>query len=278
MENYYRTILDNAVRKMFPDFTGAIEVEIPQNPDHGDLSTNIAMQLAKELKKSPRAVATDIITNLTYEKSFVSGLEIAGPGFINIRYTNAFYQQVLADILADGANFGKTTKYNQQTVNLEWVSANPTGNLHAGHGRQVCLGAAVSNLLEWVGYTVTREYYFNNAGNQMRNLAASVQVRYLQELGDKVELPENGYHGLEIIDIAKDIVKEHGDSKRDADMLFFQKYGETHNFASIKKTLDRLGVHHDIYFNENSLYESGAITKIIEELKEKGLAYDKDGA
>lgn len=278
MENYYRTILDLAVRKMLPDFTGAIEVEIPQNPDHGDLSTNIAMQLAKELKKSPRAVATDIITNLTYEKSFVSGLEIAGPGFINIRYTNAFYHQVLADILAEGANFGKTTKYNQQTVNLEWVSANPTGNLHAGHGRQVCLGAAVSNLLEWVGYTVTREYYFNNAGNQMRNLAASVQVRYLQELGDTVELPENGYHGVEIIDIAKDIVKEHGDSKRDADMLFFQKYGETHNFASIKKTLERLGVHHDIYFNENSLYESGAITKIIEELKKKGLAYDKDGA
>jgi arginyl-tRNA synthetase len=278
MENYYRTILDSAIKKILPDFTGTIEVEIPQNPDHGDLSTNIAMQLAKELKKPPRAIATDIITNLTYEKSFVSGLEIAGPGFINIRYTKAFYQQVLGDILTEGAAFGKSTKYTGQKVNVEWVSANPTGNLHAGHGRQVCLGAAVTNLLELVGYEVTREYYFNNAGNQMKNLAESVRVRYLQELGDAAELPEAGYHGLEIIDIAKEIVREHGDSKRDADQLFFQKYGEKHNFGSIQNTLKRLGVHHDIYFNENSLYESGAVAATIAELKDKGLAYDKDGA
>jgi arginyl-tRNA synthetase len=278
MENYYRTILDTAVKKIFPDFIGVIEVEVPQNPDHGDLSTNIAMQLAKELKKPPRAIANDIITNLTYEKSFVSGLEIAGPGFINIRYTNAFYQQVLGDILSQGVTFGKTPKYVGQKVNVEWVSANPTGNLHAGHGRQVCLGAAVTNLLEWVGYEVTREYYFNNAGNQMKNLAESVRVRYLQELGDAAELPEAGYHGLEIVDIAKDIVREHGDSKRDADQLFFQKYGEKHNFSSIQNTLKRLGVHHDIYFNENSLYESGAVKNTIAELKAKDLAYDKDGA
>jgi arginyl-tRNA synthetase len=278
MENYYRTILDEAVKKILPDFTGAIEVEIPQNPEHGDLSTNIAMQLAKELKKPPRAIATDIVTNLSYEPSFVSGLDIAGPGFINIRYTHAFYQKVLKDILTEGKEFGTSPKYAGQTVNIEWVSANPTGNLHAGHGRQVCLGAAVANLLEWVGYRVTREYYFNNAGNQMKNLAASVRVRYLQELGDAVELPEDGYHGQEIIDIAKDIVREHQDTKRDADQLFFQKYGEHHNFNSIKNTLDRLGVHHDIYFNENSLYESGAIEKIVAELKAKDLAYEKDGA
>lgn len=278
MENYYRTILDEAIKKILPEFSGAIEVEVPQNPDHGDLSTNIAMQIAKAMKKSPRAIATDIVANLSYEKSFVSGLEIAGPGFINIRYTDAFYQKVLSDILREGSNYGKTNAHPGETVNVEWVSANPTGNLHAGHGRQVCLGAAITNLLEWCGYTVTREYYFNNAGNQMKNLAASVRVRYLQALGDTIELPEDGYHGQEIIDIAKDIVSEHGESKRDADMLFFQKYGENHNFASIKRTLERLGVHHDIYFNENSLYESGAVAGTIAELKEKDLAYDKDGA
>src|SRR6185503_739078 len=118
MENYYRTILDDAVKKILPDFTGTIEVEIPQNPEHGDLSTNIAMQLAKELKKPPRAIATDIITNLSYEKSFVSGLEIAGPGFINIRYTTAFYHQVLADILTAEASFGRSETFKGQKVNL----------------------------------------------------------------------------------------------------------------------------------------------------------------
>src|SRR6185436_5323415 len=129
MESYYREILDSAVKKILPDFSGTIEVEIPQNPAHGDLSTNIAMQLAKQLKRAPRAVATEILDNLTYEKSFVSGLEIAGPGFINIRYTEAFYQSVLSDILKAGPAFGKTKTYAGKKVNVEWVSANPTGVL-----------------------------------------------------------------------------------------------------------------------------------------------------
>lgn len=278
MESYYREILNTAVKKILPDFTGTIEVEIPQNPAHGDLSTNIAMQLAKSLKKAPRAIAADILNHLAYEPSFVSGLEIAGPGFINIHYTEKFYQKVLADILEAGESFGRSSKYAGKTVNVEWVSANPTGILHAGHGRQVCLGAAITNLLEAVGYEVTREYYFNNAGNQMKNLAASVRARYLQELGKAAEVPEDGYHGVEIIDIAKEIIREHGETKKNAELEFFQKYGERHNFDNIKNTLERLGVHHDIFFNESSLYESGTVQRTIDELKSKGLAYDKDGA
>jgi arginyl-tRNA synthetase len=278
MEQFYQDIISRGVKKLLPEFGGEIEVEIPQNPNHGDLSSNIAMQLSKELKKAPRQIATDILAGLVYDKDLVTSIEIAGPGFINIKFGNGFFRDELRKILSAKNDFGKTSGSKGKKVNVEWVSANPTGNLHAGHGRQVCLGAAITNLLEWTGADVTREYYFNNAGNQMRNLAESVRVRYLQALGDAIELPENGYHGQEIIDIASDIKKEFGDSKRDADASFFQKYGEEHNFANIKKTLERLGVHHDIFFNEQSLYDSGAVEKIIAELKSKGLAYDKDGA
>lgn len=237
MEQFYRSIIEHSIKKLSPDFSGPIEVEIPQNPEHGDLSTNVAMRLAKEQKKNPRQVATDILAGLEYDAALVTKIDIAGPGFINIKFANGFFQRELATILERGSSFGKTDGHKGEKANLEWVSANPTGNLHAGHGRQVCLGAAVSNLLEWVGYEVVREYYFNNAGNQMRSLALSVKARYEQALGDAIDFPEDGYHGQEIKDVAEDIKKQFGDSKRDADLSFFQKFGEEHNFASIKQTL-----------------------------------------
>ncbi|MEI8134925.1 MAG: arginine--tRNA ligase [bacterium] len=278
MEEYLQPFFLESVLRIAPHFSGAIQFENPQNPDHGDLATNVAMLLAKELKKSPRSVATEIIEQLQMDNAVIEKVEIAGPGFINIRFTKRYFHNALSEILLKGSTFGRTQKYLGKTVNLEWVSANPTGNLHAGHGRQVCLGAAVANLLEWTGYKVVREYYFNNAGNQMRNLAKSTQVRYLQELGQAATLPEDGYHGAEIIEIAKDLKAKFGESYVNAELVEFQKFAEDANFTRIKNTLDRLGVHHDIYFNENSLYESGAIDAIIAELKANGLAYDKDGA
>ncbi len=278
MEQFYRSIIEHSIKKLSPDFSGPIEVEIPQNPEHGDLSTNVAMRLAKEQKKNPRQVATDILAGLEYDGSLVTKIDIAGPGFINIKFASGFFRRELKTILEKGSSYGKTEEHKGEKANLEWVSANPTGNLHAGHGRQVCLGAAVSNLLEWVGYEVVREYYFNNAGNQMRNLALSVKARYEQALGDAIEFPEDGYHGQEIRDVAEDIKTQFGDTKRGADLNFFQKFGEEHNFASIKRTLDRLGVYHDIFFNEQSLYDTGAVEGTIAELKSKGLAYEKDGA
>ncbi len=278
MEKFFKAILLHSISEVIPSFAGEIEVEVPQNPDHGDLSSNVAMRLSKELKKAPRVIATEIIAGLSYDKNLITSVEIAGPGFINIKFADSFFQTELKTLLSEASSFGKTTKNTGKKVNLEWVSANPTGNLHAGHGRQVCLGSAVANMLEWTGYEVVREYYFNNAGNQMRNLAESVRVRYLQALGDTIELPETGYHGAEIIDIANDIKSQFGEAKRDENMLFFQKFGEEHNFSNIKKTLSRLGVQHDIFFNENSLYDSGVIERTLVELKAKGLAYDKDGA
>lgn len=278
MEQFYRSILEHSVKQYLPDYSEAIEVEIPQNPDHGDLSTNVAMRLGKSQKKNPRLVAEEIIGGLEYDSAFVSKVEIAGPGFINITFANQYFHQELTEILRKGNTYGKSESYKGKKANLEWVSANPTGKLHAGHGRQVCLGASVANLLEWVGCEVVREYYFNNAGNQMRNLAVSVKARYEEALGDTIEFPEDGYHGQEIRDIADEIKQQFGDSKRDADMRFFQKFGEEHNFADIKRTLARLGVQHDVFFNEQSLYDTGTVEATIAELKAKGLAYEKDGA
>jgi arginyl-tRNA synthetase len=278
MEEYLLPLFSESVKQIAPGFSGVIGFETPQNPDHGDLSTNVAMLLAKELQKAPRIAAGEIVGKLRINSDVIEAVEIAGPGFINIRFSRKYFHQSLREMLSLGTDYGHSKKYEGKTVDLEWVSANPTGNLHAGHGRQVCLGAAIANLLEWTGYKVVREYYFNNAGNQMRNLARSTQVRYLQELGQKVDLPEDGYHGSEIIDIAKDLIVKFQDTLLHAELTDFQKFAEEANFSRIKNTLRRLGVHHDIYFNENTLYESGAIEKMIGALKEKGLAYNKDGA
>lgn len=278
MEAYLERHFRSALGRMGAPEDTRVEFEIPQNQAYGDLSTNVAMALARPLKKSPRQIAQEIIGLLELDNGYVRLVEIAGPGFINITFSKTYLIDQLRVVLDEGVNFGRTATNEGKAINLEWVSANPTGRLHAGHGRQVCLGQAIANLLEWTGGKLTREYYFNNAGNQMANLAKSVHIRYLQELGGEIELPEDGYRGVEIVDIAKQIVAEFGDGKRGAPLSFFQSFGEQANFASIRRTLERLGVHHDVFFNENSLYDSGAVETTIREFKERGLAYEKDGA
>jgi len=278
MERFLEKLFRPALEELGAMPDTPLKFEVPQQESHGDLSTNVAMTLGKELKRPPRDLAKEIISRIKLDNTPLKTIEIAGPGFINVAFSNQYVVGKLRDLIAAGPEFGRTTTNEGKSVNLEWVSANPTGNLHAGHGRQVCLGQAISNLLEWTGYNITREYYFNNAGNQMNNLAKSVRVRYLQELGDTIELDEDGYRGTEIVEIAKDLVKEFGDSKRDAPLSFFQSYGEQRNFKSIRATLERLRVHHDVFFNENSLYDSGAVENTIKEFKSHGLAYDKDGA
>ncbi len=278
MDGYLQTLFRAALDNLGAPVDAVIKFDVPQNASHGDVSTNIAMVLAKQLKRQPRALAEELVALLKADHRYVQSINIAGPGFINITFSPTCLTDQLKVLISGGANFGRSNLNKGKTVNLEWVSANPTGNLHAGHGRQVCLGQVIGNLLEWTGYSLTREYYFNNAGNQMTNLAKSVRTRYLQELGDSVELEEDGYRGIEIIEIAKGIVQEFGESKRGAPLAFFQSYGEQANFKSIRRTLDRLGVHHDVFFNENSLYDSGAVTETIQAFRDRELAYDRDGA
>ncbi|MFZ4618992.1 MAG: arginine--tRNA ligase [Bacteroidota bacterium] len=257
-----------------------VKFDKPKVEAHGDLTTNVAMVLAKSVGKNPRQVAQSIVDKLTINDSFLSGVEIAGPGFINFRFSNGYVVESAKKILKQNSSFGRSDIANGKKTNLEWVSANPTGLLHAGHGRQVLLGQVIANLLEWTGHTVTREYYFNNAGNQMRTLAESIYSRYRQELGDEYPFPEEGYKGEYIVDIAKEIIALKGESLKESDpeRTFFKNYGEEWCFKKIKETLARLDVKHDVFYNEDSLYKTGKITEVVEEFKKKDLAYDAEGA
>lgn len=256
----------------------AILFEKPKQAEHGDLSTNVAMVLARQRKRNPREIAQRIADGLAADPDIGASVSIAGPGFINILLSGEHRTRGLESVLEAGEAYGSSLAHAGKRANVEWVSANPTGPLHAGHGRQVCLGATLCALLERVGWTVTREYYFNNAGNQMQQLARSVRARYLEVLGETPDPDEIQYAGEYIIAIARDIVAECGDARRDAPLDFFRERGETWCFASIRKTLERLDVRHDTFFNEDSLYRSGAIAALIDELKAKDLVYESDGA
>jgi len=255
-----------------------IAFEKPKLPEHGDIATNIALLLSKPLKKNPRRIAEEIVRTLELDNSLVTA-EVAGPGFINFRFADRFFIMGIKDILKRGEQFGKCDLGGGKKTQVEFVSANPTGLLHLGHGRQAAIGDTIANLLQWTGHDVTREYYFNNAGRQMRILAESVYARYMQIFDPSFPLPEDGYQGEYIKDIAQNIHREQGEKLRGTDDLrFFKEYAENYLFDAIKRTLARLGVHFDVFYNEDSLYTSGKIYEVVDELRKKDLAYDRDGA
>ncbi|MCB0727645.1 MAG: arginine--tRNA ligase [Ignavibacteriae bacterium] len=278
MKKHLNKILTDTFEKLnYPlkDF----QFDNTKDPKFGDFSTNAAMLLAKDLKLQPRKIAEEIIANLEYDNELISKVEIAGPGFINFFVNENYYKQNLLNIISEKDNYGRSDINKNKTADLEWVSANPTGPLHLGHGRGLCLGKSIANLLEWTGYKVTREYYYNDAGNQMNNLAKSVHARYMQLIDPDFPFPEDGYVGDYVKNIAGVIYEERKDSLKDSDdMDLFKKAGENYNFKHIRNTLDLLGVHHDVFFNETSLYENRSIEKILKEFKDKDLSYEKDGA
>lgn len=256
-------------------------IDIPKNPQFGDASSNVAMQLTKLLRRAPREIAQQIIDKIEIDSELVEKIEIAGAGFINFKFTPKFLTQTLIEIYTNRNEFGKSARLSK-LANVEYVSANPTGLLHLGHGRNAVIGDTIANLLELIGYDVTREYYFNNAGNQMRNLANSVYAR-IKQLTDEpnFEMPQDGYFGEYIIEIAKDYISQNNVIKieNDEETLFkIQKFAENWNFAKIKDTLNRLKINQKEYYNENTLYESGKIANLLDELKQKGLSYEKEGA
>jgi len=205
-------LFNNALLKIGVKDGFKLFFEEPKNPEHGDLSTNIAMQLAKQLKQAPRKIAELIIDNLEFDNEIIEKIDIAGPGFINVKFKPAYYQRQAALIAEQGEQFGKNNQGKDKKLNIEYVSANPTGLLHLGHGRNACIGDTVANLYEWNGWDVTREYYFNNAGNQMNILGKSVYARYMQLVKDPdFPFPEDGYHGDYVKDIAAEIRDEYGD-------------------------------------------------------------------
>jgi len=254
-------------------------IERPKDESHGDFSSNAAMLIAKQEKKNPRELAGKIIESLGVPDSFISRADVAGPGFINFFVDDNYYKTELGRILDLGSDYGKLNAFIGKSANIEWVSANPTGPLHAGHGRHIALGKAVANLLEWSGYKLTREYYYNNAGKQMDNLARSVYARYRGLFEPEYPFPEDGYVGEYIFNIAEIVKQEYGDKLINSpDDPIFKKAGENWCFKSIKNTLARLGIKHDVFYNESSLYESGKINEALAEFKSKSLSYEKDGA
>jgi len=279
-------ILENAITNALVNIGLEQDVNIafekPNNPEHGDVSTNIALQLASILKNSPRKIAEDIIANISIDEAIIRNIEIAGPGFINFKFNNSYYTNQLNSILLENDKYGKQNIGKGIKVNVEYVSANPTGLLHLGHGRNAAIGDTIANIYVWLGYDVTREYYFNNAGNQMNNLVNSIYVRYMHELGDtSLQFPEDGYHGEYIYDIAKELIKDYGDELKEGnfqDKVAIKKFGETWCFDNIKKTLSKMNIQQDVFYNEDSLYKEGKINEVINDLKAVNLVYEKDGA
>jgi len=254
----------------------------PNLEEHGDLTTNIAMVLAKALGKKPRALAEEIVHALKLDPARVARVEIAGPGFINFWFAESYYTGSLRTVFEQAKSFGRSEIGKGKKTQVEFVSANPTGPLSVGHGRQAAIGDTLANLLEWTGHSVTREYYYNNAGRQMRKLAESTLARYRQLFDPGAPFPEDGYQGGYIREIAEDLKKTKGDSllrlPAEEALADSQQVSETTLFDAIKSVLLRMGVKFDVFFNEDSLYKDGTINDVVAEFRSKGLAYDKDGA
>lgn len=279
MKNYLYLIFKNLEGKLSFINTDNIIFTVPKQKEHGDFATNYPFLLAKELKKSPKEIANQIVENLDDTENALEKIEVAGNGFINFKFKKEFIVKQLNLVLEKSSEYGKSNKYLGKKAQVEFVSANPTGPLTVGHGRNAVFGDTIANLLSAVGYKVEREYYFNNAGRQMRVLADSVRLRYLELLGEKIEFPEDYYQGEYIIDIARKIYEEKNDELKNSDDLsYFKNIAEREIFADINKTLNRLGIKFDNYFNENSLYETGKIDEVVNAFKEKGYCYEKDGA
>ena len=250
-------------------------VNVNNQEGFGDYSSNIALKLAKILKKAPIEIAENIAIHSNASEN-VFTLSASQPGFVNFHISNDYYLTILEQIISESENFGKKKKLNK-SANVEFVSSNPTGPLTVGHGRQAILGDMVSNILTWNGYDVTREYYYNDAGKQMRVLAESCYAKYAKQVGRDVEMPENGYVGTYLDEIAEKIVNEHG-KDLESDNPIFRDFTEKEIFANIENTLENLGIKFDVFTKEGTFYTNGAIDNVLKILKEKNLSYEKDGA
>ncbi len=244
---------------------------------HGDLSSSLPLSMAKAAQKPPMEIAALIIDQFEKDENLILDIFPSPPGFINFKINPSFYQSLIPIIIDAGDSYGRSETGKGKTANVEFVSANPTGPLTIGHGRNAVLGDTISNILENHGYEVTREYYFNDAGRQMRILGQSVEARYYEILKQDVEFPEDGYQGNYIKDIAHSIMLENGEDLKSADPIFKEK-AEKVIFADIEKSLRNLGIHFDQFTNEKTFYKNGEIDRFLEELKAKNLIYEKDGA
>ena len=285
-----KAILSDAIVKTAQQAIGAgvvkegtlpeVQLTVPPKKEFGDFATNFAMQSARALRCNPRVLAQYIVDHL--DCAYVKRMEIAGPGFLNFYLDPDWVYDMLAHIVEAGENYGNLPKASDEKIQVEYVSANPTGPLHVGHGRGAAVGSALSNLLKAAGYDVEQEYYINDAGNQMNNLARSVNARYLELLGQTCEFPEDGYHGHDIIDTAQRIIDKYGDRflkmEEDERLEQFKTIAYQEKLAALKEDLERFNVRFDVWFSEKTLHEANKINEACEYLLEKGYMEKRDGA
>ena len=279
MKNRFEKALISAISELgYP--TEKVIVQSPKNPDHGDFTTNYPMINSKEINRPPMEIATTIVDKINSSgNELIDKIESIPPGFINVKINKDMLSNQLKQIISSNSNYGKNDTGKNKSALVEFVSANPTGPLTVGHGRNAILGDTVCNILEWNGFSINREYYFNNAGRQMRVLGESVYVRYMEILGENLEIPDGGYEGLYIKDIAKIIFDKHQEKfKGDISNKIFKQTAEEYIFKDIEKTLNKIGLKFDSFFNENTLYDNNDIDRTINDLKTKNLIYEKDGA
>lgn len=260
------------------DLGDEVMLSAARSREHGDLASNAALSLAKRVGIPPRELAERIVSALEDPDGLIDRVEIAGPGFINFTLVSGEWHSYLDRALSQGAGFGVVQAAAPRRIQVEFVSANPTGPLTIGHGRNAVLGDAVARLLEAVGHDVSREYYFNDGGRQMRVLAESLRARYEQELGSDTPLPQDGYQGEYLAEVARALIREQADAWLEADEAQFKKYAQDAIFSQINATLERLGIRFDSYYNENSLYEEGLVEQVLGDLRERDLVYEEEGA
>lgn len=259
-----------------------VQLDRPRNPEHGDIASNLAMLLAKRVGQPPRALAEQIIARLDLDAAGVRSAEVAGPGFINFRLAQASLSAKLAEIVEADEAYGRSTAGGNRRVQVEFVSANPTGPLHVAHGRGAALGDGIASLLDWTGWNVTREFYVNDAGVQIDRLAESIEARWLSLNGTETPIPENGYHGEYVIELAQHLERERGDElralERTARLQVMRDFGVRVMGEEHDRDLRQFGVVFDTYYRESSLYEEDRLTETLEDLAKHGLTYEQDGA
>ncbi len=280
--DYIDSKIREAIGKGFPEAEiPAFTIEVPKEKEHGDFSTNAAMLLTKALRRAPRDIAGAIVENIPTD-DLINRVEIAGPGFINFYLNPAFIYGALAEIEAMGADYGRTDFGGGKKVMVEFVSANPTGPMHMGNARGGAIGDCLAAVLDRAGYDVTREFYVNDAGAQIEKFGNSLYARYVEQLTGECDFPEDGYQGEDITEHAKNYIAIHGDklmsmSKEDAKKELVG-YAMPLNIDGLKTGLSRYRINYDVWFHESELYKSGEVEETLNQLREKGLAYEKDDA
>lgn len=279
LKEQIKEMIKSALNELYIKFDPEnIVVEVPKKREQGDFSTNIAMQLTKVLKDNSRNIAEKIVEVLSKNTNEIKTIEIAGPGFINIYLNDEYVFSGISNVIKQGENYGSSSIGKKEKVDIEFVSANPTGILHLGTARGAAYGSNLANIMSFAGYDVTKEYYINDAGNQIINLGISLKERYKGLCGLEENMPEDGYYGSEIIDIAKTIFDKYGNSKLDEDLEFFKKVAVDYLLNIIKTDLSNFGVTFDVWTSEKSIRAKGRIEESLKILDEKGLVYKKDNA